>query len=35
MKRNSLDFMDGPWPKAYMAGASVQAIICLAFEAYV
>lgn len=32
MKRNSLDFMDGPWPKAFMAAASLQAIVCLAFE---
>lgn len=33
MKRSSLNFMDGPWPKAFFAVTSVQAIICLAFEA--
>lgn len=32
MKRSSLDFVAGPWPKAFFATASVQAIICLAFE---
>lgn len=35
MKRGSLDFVAGPWPKAFFAAASVQAIICLAFEGYV
>lgn len=34
MKRNSLDFMAGPWPKAFLAAASIQAIIGLTFEAY-
>ncbi|KUI62983.1 hypothetical protein VP1G_10109 [Cytospora mali] len=34
MKRNSLDFMAGPWPKAFMGVASIQAIIGLTFEAY-
>lgn len=35
MNRNSLDFMDGPWPKAFFAVMSMQALICLAFESYV
>ncbi|KAL1857479.1 hypothetical protein Daus18300_010344 [Diaporthe australafricana] len=34
MKRNSLDFMAGPWPKAFLLAAGLQAIVCLAFEAY-
>lgn len=34
MKRASLaNFMEGPWPKAFFAVASIQAMICLAFEA--
>jgi hypothetical protein len=29
-----MDFIATKWPKAFMATASIQAAICLAFEAY-
>jgi len=35
LRKSKMDFLKGKWPKAFMLTTTLQAILCLSFEAYV